>query len=250
MEAGRSSPALFSWARIGASASRLAWVSDFDCWMTSVPTAPRRLRAESMSTNCRRWSASTFRPPGMASRAAAMSFFCAASLEESRSMLSIARTISLFCFSRPPTKVSSWLMRSLMSPSLPSSALLSSVSMTFSWATPPPLRSSDMALSTSSTSGLRPVRARGMLSPSPSWPSGSADRGGDSWTYFSPSSEVCLSSAMALSGSFTLLGRRRVTRAVQPFSSMASTAPTVTWSTLTDDWGTRSSTSANSAVTR
>ena len=55
---------------------------------------------------------------------------------------------------------------------------------------------------------------------------------------------------MALSGSFTLLGRRRVTRAVQPFSSMSSTAPTVTWSTLTDDWGTRSSTSANSAVTR
>ena len=116
-------------------------------------------------------------------------------------------------------------------------ALLSSVSITLSWATPPPLSSSDSALSTSSTSGLRPVRASGMLSPSPRRPSGAVDGGAESWTYFSPSSEVCLSSATALSGRSTFLGSRSVTRAVQPFSSIFSTEPTVTWSTLTDDCG-------------
>ena len=59
--------------------------------------------------------------------------------------------------------------------------------------------------------------------------------GGSNWTYFSPSNEVCFSSATAFWGSLTESGRRTVTRAAQPVSSIFSTVPTVTWFTLTDD---------------
>ena len=54
---------------------------------------------------------------------------------------------------------------------------LSSSTMVPSWATPPPLSRNDSAPSTSSTSGLRPVAASGMLSPSPSWSSEAPDLG-------------------------------------------------------------------------
>jgi hypothetical protein len=74
--------------------------------------------------------------------------------------------------------------------------------------------------------------------------------GGDSETNFSPSRLVWRSSATALSGRCTDFFSRSVTRACQPTSRMPSTAPTVTSLTLTDDWGTRSRTSAKSTVTR
>jgi hypothetical protein len=55
---------------------------------------------------------------------------------------------------------------------------------------------------------------------------------------------------VALAGSRTARSTRRRTRAVQPDSEIVSTLPTVTSFTFTADCGTRSSTSANSAVTR
>ena len=51
-------------------------------------------------------------------------------------------------------------------PSRPSKASVSSLLIVLSWATPPPLRTSDSAPSTSSTSVLRPERSSPMTSPS------------------------------------------------------------------------------------
>ena len=72
--------------------------------------------------------------------------------------------------------------------------------MVLSWATPPPLSSRESAPSTSSTSGLRPVRSSGMTSPLPSRPLLAPLVGGDSETNFSPSRLVCRILATALSG--------------------------------------------------
>ena len=88
----------------------------------------------------------------------------------------------------------------------PSITLLSSWVMVPSWATPPPLSRNDSAPSTSSTSGLRPVAASGMLSPSAEparrrRPSA----GGSRATYFSPSRLTWRMSAIALSGRSTSL---------------------------------------------
>ncbi len=186
----------------------------------------------------------------MSSSATARSFFWASRLALSRSSPSSARTISDLWSSSPPMNVSSWSITLLMSPSRPCITWVSSRLMVRSWATPPPLSSSDSALKTSSTSGLRPERASGITSLSPRRPVGAASVGASRDTNFSPSRLVWRSSATALSGSFTLSSRRSRTRAVQPSSQMSSTAPTVTSLTLTADCGTRSSTSRNSTTTR
>lgn len=146
-------------------------------------------------------------------------------------------------------KVFSSLSSDLTRLSRPSRALLSSTVIVLSWATPPPLSSADSADSTSSISGLRPLRDSGMRSPSLSRPTGALPVGAESATYFSPSMLVCRSSATALAGSFTESATRSRTRACQPSSSTFSTAPTVTLLTFTADCGTRSRTSRNSTVT-
>ena len=73
----------------------------------------------------------------------ARSAFWALSRPESWSTASSAFTIWDFCASSPPTKVSSWPTRSRIEDSLPWVAWLSSVVMTLSCATPPPLSSND-----------------------------------------------------------------------------------------------------------
>src|SRR5882762_4243343 len=75
------------------------------------------------------------------------------------------------------------------------------------------------------------------------------DGGCSSCTYFSPSREVCCSSARAFAGSATLPFTLSLTRAYQSCSLIDSTLPTATSFTFTDDWGTRSSTFRNSTVT-
>lgn len=70
--------------------------------------------------------------------------------------------------------------------SRPSRALFSSTVIVLSWATPPPLNRADSADSTSSISGLRPLRDSGMRSPSRSRPTGALPGGAESETYFSP----------------------------------------------------------------
>ena len=132
-------------------------------------------------------------------------------------------------------------------PSRPSRALLSSVVIVLSWATPPPLSS-------------RRQRAEHLLDLGVAAGAGERDRrrrrracsalgvgaAGPSETNFSPSRLVWRISASALAGSFDVVAQRSVTSAVQPSSSTSSTLPTVTSSTLTADCGTRSSTSPNS----
>ena len=145
--------------------------------------------------------------------------------------------------------VSSSPSRSLTRFSRPSSALFSSTVIVLSCATPPPFSSAERAESTSSISGLRPVRDNGMRAPSVSRPLAPMPTGGERATYFSPSMLVCRSSATALPGNFTSSAMRRRTRACQPTSSTFSTAPTVTLLTFTADCGTRSRTSLKSAVT-
>ncbi len=245
---GRSSPAWFSWASTGFSAARFASVSSREARTTRVPTFPSRSREVSIVVSCSRWSARIARPFGSSRSTPSSSPRRCARLALSRSMPSMARTISAFWSSRPPTKVSSCVTRLRMSSVRPRRALFSSVSMTLSCPTPPPLSSIERAASTSSTSGLRPVRSSGMRSPSPSRPV-PPPSGRSRATYFSPSSEVCLSSARVSSGRSLAAGTRIVTRAVQPSRSMAVTSPTVTSSIFTEERGTRSRTSANSART-
>ncbi len=126
----------------------------------------------------------------------------------------MAETISSLCLSICFMNTSSWSSTERTLPSRPESALLSSVEIVLSWATPPPLSSRDSAPSTSSTCGLRPLRASGITSPSWSRPVPAPDGGGPSETNFSPSRLVCRMCATALSGSFTLPFSRTVTSAV------------------------------------
>ncbi len=96
--------------------------------------------------------------------------------------------------SRLVTRVSIRLSTEATWGSRPPMALLSSVAMVLIWLMPPPLSSSDSAPKTSSTSGLRLVRAIGMAAPSARGPAAAwvaaAARvlagGGESWMYFSP----------------------------------------------------------------
>ncbi len=73
--------------------------------------------------------------------------------------------------------------------------------------------------------------------------------GGLSDTNFSPSRLVWRISAIAFSGSSTSLRSSSVTTACWPSSSTSVTWPTLTSLTFTVDFGTRSSTSRNSALT-
>src|SRR6185436_19674603 len=73
--------------------------------------------------------------------------------------------------------------------------------------------------------------------------------GRDSDTNFSPSRLVWRIVACVLSGSARLFGSLIRTFATYPSSQTFSTVPTVTSSTFTVDFGTRSRTSANSTVT-
>ena len=99
-----------------------------------------------------------------------------------------------------------WLSTERAVPSRPSSALLSSVVIVLSWATPPPLSSRLSAPSTSSTSGLRPVRSSGIMSPSTSGSAAALSSGASSETNFSPSRLVCRISAIAFAGSSVSCG--------------------------------------------
>ena len=83
----------------------------------------------------------------------------------------MASTIWALLESRVAVKVSIWSSTERTSSSRPVTALLSSWVMVLSWATPPPLRIRLSAPSTSSISGLRPLRSRGITSPSLSVPS-------------------------------------------------------------------------------
>ena len=162
----------------------------------------------------------------------------------------IAVTIFCLFLSSVPTKVFSWVSTLRMAGSLPVSALFSSWVMICSWATPPPLSSSESADRTSSTSTLLVVRDSGISSPLSSLPRGfSSPVGGESETNFSPSRLVWRIVARALSGRSRLFGSLTRTLATYPSSQTFSTVPTVTSSTLTDDFGTRSRTSENSTVT-
>ena len=109
-------------------------------------------------------------------------------------------------------KVSIWVSTERTLSSRPVTALLSSWAIVLSCATPPPLRIRLSAPSTSSTSGLRPLRSSGMTSPSVSVPSAPVS-GAESETNFSPSRLVWRISAIVFSGSLVLLRSWRVTLA-------------------------------------
>ena len=140
-----------------------------------------RLSAWSIFTRSSRWRLIDATARGSWSRARSMiAGFCLFSAIASRLRLSMARTIVVLVVSSWPMKMPSWVehRRGRRSRGRPS-ALFSSVEMVLSWATPPPLSSRDSAPRTSSTSGLRPVRRGGMVSPSPSAAAGGAGgRGG------------------------------------------------------------------------
>ncbi len=125
--------------------------------------------------------------------------------------LSIALTMSTLLSSSWVTRVRTWVSTDLAEPSRPSSARLSSSVMVLRWAMPPPLRIRLSAPSTSSTSGLRPVRSSGMVSPSRRVPVPAPSAGGSRLTNFSPSRLVWRIWAVALSGSFTSLRTCSVT---------------------------------------
>ena len=108
--------------------------------------------------------------------------------------------------------MSIWVSTERTLSSRPVTALFSSCAMVLSWATPPPLRIRLSAPSTSSTSGLRPVRSSGMTSPSERVPSAPVS-GAASETNFSPSRLVCRISATVFSGSSVSLRSWRVTLA-------------------------------------
>ena len=150
---------------------------------------------------------------GSSSSASSMLPSCWWAESASRLSASIASTIWALLVSRLPVKVSIWLSTERTLSSRPVTALLSSWAIVFSWATPPPLRIRLSAPSTSSTSGLRPVRSSGMTSPSPSGSSLAPVSGADSETNFSPSRLVWRISAIALSGSLVSLRSSRVTSA-------------------------------------
>ena len=138
--------------------------------MTRVPTALRSLSARSIFTRSSRCRLIEATARGSWSSARVIAGFCLFSEIASRLRLSMARTIWSLLVSSWPMNTSSWVSTDRTLPSRPPSALFSSVEMVFSWATPPPLSSRDSAPRTSSTSGLRPLRASGIVSPSPRRP--------------------------------------------------------------------------------
>ncbi len=133
----------------------------------------------------------------------------------------------------------------LTSVSLPSRVLLSSWTTVLVFSRPPPLNRSEAAPSTSSSSGLRPERDNGILSPDLSVPI-PPDGGAPSDTNFSPRRLVWRIVAIALAGNLASRLILRSMTAVQPLSLMLVTLPTVTSLTLTALCGTRSRTSRNS----
>ena len=161
----------------------------------------------------------------------------------------MALTMSALLSSSCVISSRTWSSTDRAVPSRPSSAMFSSRAMVRSWATPPPLSSRLSAPSTSSTSGLRPLRSRGITSPLASGSVLAPLSGAASDTNFSPSRLVCRIDATALSGSSVPRRSWTVTSAVKPSSRTSVTLPTLTSFTFTDDCGTRSSTSRNMMCT-
>ena len=182
--------------------------------ITRVATPLRLLSALSIFTRSSRCRLIEATARGSSSRAWVMAGFCLFSAIASRLRLSMARTIWSLFVSSWPMNVSSWASTERTLPSRPASAELSSAEIVFSCATPPPLSSSERAPSTSSTSGLRPLRSSGIRSPSDSRPSPVPPPGGGAReTNFSPSRLVCRMVASASSGSLTLRRISTVTSA-------------------------------------
>jgi hypothetical protein len=123
--------------------------------------------------------------------------------------------------------------------------LLSSLEIVWSWATPPPLSTRLSAPSTSSISGLRPLRSSGITSPLRSSVGLGSVGGAERETNFSPSRLVCRICAVALAGSLVSRRISTVTSACPSTSFTSVTLPTETSSTLTAESGTRSRTSGN-----
>ena len=110
-----------------------------------------------------------------------------------------------------PSRCRAWSWR-------PLSILFISTLIVFSWPMPPPLSTIERAPSTSSTSGLRPVRESGMKSPAESRPTLAVPwSGSTSAMYFSPSRLVWRTSTWTFSGSLMSLRTRNLTRACQPW---------------------------------
>ena len=217
--------------------------------ITRVPTSPSRSSADSMLISSSCWSASTSTAGPTASSASPIVSFSSLSVPARLLSDSSALMMSVFCWSSVPTTPSSEPSIDRSRSSRPDITRFASRVIVPSCATPPPLSRNDSAPSTSSTSGLRPVAARAMVSPFPRRPSDSSSGGASRATYFSPSNETWRISATALSGSTTLSFTRIVTRACQPTRSTSVTSPTTTSSTITGDRGTTLSTSAKSADT-
>ena len=149
---------------------------------TFVPTSPSLSSWRSIVISARCCRLSTLSAGPMLSMAAPMTSFSLTSVAVSRLIESIAAMMSSFCSSsaadhrsRLPSRCRAWSCR-------PLSILFISTLIVFSWPMPPPLSSIDRAPSTSSTSGLRPVRDSGMTSPSESRsalavPGGGLDQG-------------------------------------------------------------------------
>ena len=145
--------------------------------ITRVPTSPSRSSADSMLISSSCWSASTSTAGPTASRASPIVSFSALSVPARLLSDSSAWMMSVFCWSSVPTTPSSEPSIDRSRSSRPDITRFASRVIVPSWATPPPLSRNDSAPSTSSTSGLRPVAARAMVSPFPRRPSDSSSGG-------------------------------------------------------------------------
>ncbi len=119
--------------------------------------------------------------------------------------------------------------------------------MSWTWPSPPPLRTNDSAARVCSVLGKAPPRDKGMSEPLCSLPFGGASVGGASSICSEPRRLVKPIVAVELSGRITSRFRLIVTRACHPWRSIFVSVPTLTSPTRTRELGWMLLTSGNSA---